>query len=515
MRHGGPFAEGGNPDDLGDGGDELPLRGWVPPDDRLWRHPSELDEAEDLLAGTDDGPPTGDADDVGLGGIDLGGIGFDETGLEVHGLLGDPTATGAPGARRSRSGSAGTARRYSRRPSATPQSVHRQPPAVLGLAAVVMAVAMVVFVADRLAVTHRTGSALTADATSLTTDVIPASQVAATVASVRSSLVGLVVTRRGHAQVETGVAMTPGDLVVTSLRAVAGASKIVAITPKGRRLPARLLGSDPTSGVSVVRVRGRVAPARFADSRAQAGQLAIAECLCQTAAPAKRPDVLKPTVAVARVEAVGVGDGNSASAGSGPVPGNRSTGPATGSSAFGAVTPSDPRGPTVPRSGSDRHDTTAVHGLLDAVESDYAPLAPDPWGSVLVNGNGQVAGILASRTENHGERFDVFVPGWLADTVASRLARDHRVVHGWLGVTGATDPTSCGAVVKSVLPGAPAEQVLTPGDVVSAVDGRAVCNWSELQAALYVISPGQPVHLSVDDAGRRRSVTVQLSASPG
>lgn len=546
MRHGSPFAEGGKPDDQGDDGDDLPLRGWLPPDDRLWRHPSELADIAHPAAGAGDSQDSQDDGGIGLGDLGLSEIGLGDLGLDDLGLsdasraelegfgavddlsVGDLSAGDlsmgdlSVGDHSARARGLGHGHGgHGHRASTMPRSAHRQLPVMLSLVAVVMAVTMVVFVADRLAVTPRTSSALTAEATSLTTEVIPASQVAATVASVRSSLVGLVVTRRDHAEVETGVAMAPGDLVVTSVPAVAGASKIVAITPNGRRVPATLVASDSTSGVSVIRVAGRVTPAHFADSRARAGQLAITECLCQSTAPAKASPVLKPTVAVARVEAVGVGDTDSDSDSSGPAVGSvpvrhrRSVtgGPVVGSDTTATSEPGPPTAPHVPTSGHDA--ATPVHGLLDAVESDYAPLAPNPWGSVLVNGDGQVAGILASRTETHGKRLDVFVPGWLADTVAALLARDHRVVHGWLGVTGATTPRVCGAVVMSVLPGAPAQKTLAPGDVVTAVDGRSVCNWSELQAALYVISPGRPVDLSVDDAGHEQSITVQLSASPG
>ena len=54
------------PDDH-DGRDETPLRGWIPPDDRLWRHPSEM------VAGRPGG--AGTTRKKALGGRELGEAG--------------------------------------------------------------------------------------------------------------------------------------------------------------------------------------------------------------------------------------------------------------------------------------------------------------------------------------------------------------------------------------------------------------------------------------------------------
>ena len=44
MERRGPFTGGDNPDDPDGAGDEagVPQRGWLSPEDRLWRHPSEV-----------------------------------------------------------------------------------------------------------------------------------------------------------------------------------------------------------------------------------------------------------------------------------------------------------------------------------------------------------------------------------------------------------------------------------------------------------------------------------------
>lgn len=463
MDSGGSFTEGGLPDEENDGSDGLPSRGWLPPDDRLWLHPSEMAKCADA----DDLPP---ASPVPTPAPDLVES-FD--GLAALDDLPTFDKLSRASARGDRPQLVGAGRGT---------GAHPRTAGIVSVAAVVVAVAMVVLMTDRITAANRSTPALTAATTSLTTAVTPTSQLQATMSDVRASLVGLVVSRHGSQHLETGVAMAPGNLVVTADAAVAGATGIVAVTAQGRRMPAKLLGTDSTSGVSVVQVHGRVDPARFSTARPQTGELAITECLCQSASAEVTNAPLTPTVVFGRIEAVGVGDDDSGSS-------SRSTDRDTGAPA-------------------------GARGLIDTVEADYAPVTADAWGDVLVNGNGQVAGILAGRTHHAGRRLDVFVPGWLAEKVAATLAVDHRIVHGWLGVTGSSEHGSCGAVVDSVIAGAPAQHALVPGDVVVGVDGRPVCNWSELQASLYVVPPDQTVDLSVDGRSGSRTVAVQLSPSP-
>lgn len=402
MDRGGSFTEGELPDDMGDGLEEgnPHLRGWVPPDDRLWLHPSEIAKMR----------PT----PLGL----------------------SPSGAPAP-------------RRVGRRSQAT----------AVAAAAVVVAVVLLVLVVDRLP--GDAPGSLPADTTSLTTALVPAPAVAAVAARLGRSIVGLVVDRPGEQSMATGAAMAPGDLVVTAAAAVAGASGVTVVSSSGRRLAATVVGSDPTTGVAVIRVHGHLDAASFAEQVA-AGQLAMTACMCdRRAVTTGHPSA---TIAVARVEAVGV----------------------------------RPVGTT---------------DLLDAIEADHVRSAA--WGAVLADGTGKVAGILDTRTSAGGQTLDVFVPGWLAADVAAKLATDHHVVHGWLGVTGSEAGGSCGALVQSVMPGTPAQSALVPGDVVVAVDGRPVCDWVELQATLYVMAPDEAVDLEVVGPSGPTTVAVALSPSPG
>jgi S1-C subfamily serine protease len=399
MDHGDPLTEGAFPDEPGEGDEEpigdLPLRGWVDPDDRLWLHPSEVAK----LAGA--GPSM------------------------------------------ARSGSSSPSRRRSGR-------------TLVGAALVV---ALLAAAAVKLPLSSGP-SPLPVNTTSLTTAVFPAAAVRAVAARLGSSLVGLVVDRGQHQTMVTGAVIHPGNLVVTGLAAVQNASVVRAVAASGRRMAASVVGTDPTTGVAVVRVSGKLPPAQFADDL-DPGQLALTECLCAHAAT--NPSMPAATVGMARVQAVGV----------------------------------QPGGP---------------HRILDALEADGT--RHDTVGSVLADGQGHVAGILESKTAVGGSRLDVFVPGWLASAVAEQLATGHRVVHGWLDVTGESVRGGCGAKVLDILTGGPANQALESGDVIVAVDGRPVCTWAQLQADLYVIAPDEPVELQLDTPNGSTTVAVALSSSP-
>ncbi len=111
----------------------------------------------------------------------------------------------------------------------------------------------------------------------------------------------------------------------------------------------------------------------------------------------------------------------------------------------------------------------------------------------------------------------------------------------WLGISGLTltpeiaeamdlDADQTGALVGEVATGSPAdkfglqgseetfetngEQVMIGGDVITAVDGKAVESMEELSAAVKAQKPGDKVELTVLRNGKEISVTVTLGERP-
>lgn len=429
MDRGSPFGFGDLPEDPDDSADEDPLagqplafRGWIPPEDRLWRHPSEL---------------------AGLGEIP------------------DPGASGDRD--RSRPERSPADRFRSDRARADRRAV--APVAVAG--AVFVAVAVITLVlADGMPGAHQdradrvSVSAAAAKVTDSTMVMVPAAAVVKMIAALRPSLVELVTVSGRHRRVGTGVALPGGDLVLTAATAVSGTARVEAVTASGRRYRARVVGSDPRSGVAVVDVDDGdgLTPAPFADETVSAGQLAVAACLCRSGTA--------PNAALAKVTDVG---------------------------------------------------TAAVEGsrphLVDAILAN-APLSADARGGVLLDADGQVIGILDTQTSSGSSTVGVFVPTPVAMGTAAQLAAGHPVVHGWLGVSATDQAGGCGAQIVQVMAGSPAQASgLRPGDVIDAVDGHQVCSLADLQGRLYVLAPEQRVELGVVTAAGATTMPATLAAS--
>jgi PDZ domain-containing protein len=72
-----------------------------------------------------------------------------------------------------------------------------------------------------------------------------------------------------------------------------------------------------------------------------------------------------------------------------------------------------------------------------------------------------------------------------------------------------------GATIGDVVPGAPAEGVLAPGDTIKQVDGERVERREDLVAAIDAMAPGDELRMVVEDEdGDRRRVRVTLGEFP-
>ena len=415
MDIGGPFGLGDSPDEfagLGFGGSEpdAPQRGWLPPEDRLWRHPSELRSS----AVTSGGHPP----------------------------------------RRARGGNrwlAATA-------------------GVVGAAAVA-SVAM--------AVTGAPGPSgprlLSASDTSLTTAVLRAptgsaaigADVVRIVDAMRPSLVTVQPDSGSSATRVTGVVLPGGALVATAAASVGDVTRFDVVSADGRHHVGKLVGTDARSGVAVIGVTDHLTAASFADESVHARQLAVAACICGGGGSGHGSGTWdEPDVAVGMVRQVGT----AATLDGGP-------------------------------------------SLVDAIEAEM-PLGPVSWGSVLLDDQGQVIGILDGQRSTGDDVFGYFVPAPLALGVADELAGSHRVARGWLGVL-CSDAVDGGAEVTTVMPGSPASTAgLRPGDVVEAVGVHPVTSLADLQARLYTSPPGTRLVLSVLRGGALTTTWVTVQASP-
>lgn len=265
----------------------------------------------------------------------------------------------------------------------------------------------------------------------------------------------------------TGVVLPGGNLAVTAAAAVGRASKVEIVTSSGQRRRVAVLGTDPHSGIAVVGTGGGLSPATFAANVVEPGELAIAACLCLAAATAKSKAANATIAALSEIRKV-----DTSAKGSGGT------------------------------------------SLIDTIEADM-PLGPAPWGGVLINGQGEVVGILDGQQKAAQGGAGVFVPAGLAVAVADELATTHTVTHGWLGIQCADVAGGGGAQITSVMAGSPAATAgLDPGDVVEAVDSEPIDSLADLQASLYTSLPGTAVKVTLVRSGQDLTTTMTLAGSP-
>jgi S1-C subfamily serine protease len=386
------------PGEGGDGGQDEPdshLRGWIDPDDRLWRHPSEV---------ADSGHP--------------------------------------------------------RSASPLPRRNHRNAVMVLvGVGAVVAVVAWVVVLLSP-ASDHPLEST-TQDSSAggpLTTLAGVQNALPVAAAATGHSIVELqATTTHGTVQL-VGVAVAEGGLVATTADLLGGVKRIDMVGAGGKLQAASVVATDKTSDVALISVPIDLPVATFADDSGV--------------------DTGTPDLALSFVSTGGHAVALRCTAGAVTDVGTAITsGPAS-------TMPSITSSPASP-----------------------ALLAGEP----LLDENGAVLGILYE--PDAGSSATTFLPSDLVVGVADDLRSEDRVVHGWLGVQGTDAPDGGGARVAEVQSGGPASHVLQVGQLIVAVDSIPVRTMAELRARLYVLAPGTPVTLSVQQPGEPKVVDVTLGTS--
>ncbi|MEM6647044.1 MAG: trypsin-like peptidase domain-containing protein [Bacteroidota bacterium] len=161
-------------------------------------------------------------------------------------------------------------------------------------------------------------------------------------------------------------------------------------------------------------------------------------------------------------------------------------------------------------------------GIEDFIQTDAA-INPGNSGGALVNLRGELVGIntaIATETGSN-EGYGFAVPTNLMQRVVSDLIAYGEVRRGILGVTieevnaiiarriGLDRVT--GVLVRNVQPGGAADQAgLLPGDVVLTINGRSVGATNELQSVVARYRPGDALNLEVWRRRALRRVDVRL-----
>jgi putative serine protease PepD len=299
-------------------------------------------------------------------------------------------------------------------------------------------------------------------------------------AKVMGSVVKIAVSTQQGAATGSGIVISKDGLIVTNNHVVGGAgqgAKITVILNDGKTVPATVKGLDPLTDLAVIHADATdLTPATLGAS----GKLAVGQGVVAIGSPFG----LQSTVTSGIVSAL-----------------DR---PVT--------------------SGDEEQDSTTV---FPAIQTDAA-INPGNSGGALIDLAGQVVGINSaiktaggsgqSAGGNIGLGFAI--PIDQAKPIIDELVAKGKATHARLGVTvgdaQSTDGLTSGARLGEATPGGAANKAgLQAGDVVTAVDGKAIASGDALVAAVRSHRPGDEVKVTFTRAGKSSEVTATLGSDDG
>jgi Do/DeqQ family serine protease len=278
----------------------------------------------------------------------------------------------------------------------------------------------------------------------------------------------------------SGIVVSPSGYILTNNHVVEKASKLQVKLSDGREFTGKVIGSDPQTDVAVVKINADNLPVMpFANSdSARVGDLCFA---------IGNPFGQDHTVTMGIVSA------------------------------------------------KNRHLEMGTH-IQNFIQTD-ASINPGNSGGALINARGELIGmntmILTGGGGNMfggGEGGNVgigfAVPSNLAKQVMDQIEKNGKVSRGYLGaelgnVTQDMAPHlglkagEEGAYIASVTPNGPgAKAGLQSGDVVTAIDGKAIHDSDDLTMSVISHSPGTNVTLDIVRNGQAMKLTVSLGTRP-
>ena len=249
--------------------------------------------------------------------------------------------------------------------------------------------------------------------------------------------------------------------VVTNEHVVNGAEKVTVVFQDGTEVPARVIGTDPSTDVAVLELEREHDSAPLplgSTSSLQLGDTVIA---------IGSPLGLQGTVTAGIVSGLG-------------------------------------------------RDIQAPNQFtIDGAVQTDAALNHGNSGGPLLDANGRVVGMNAQIASDTGANSGIgyAIPVETVKEIADELIASGKVEHPYLGV-GIEDADN-GARLVEVRSGSPAAEAgLRQGDVVTGVTGNEIGSADELREAVAARKPGDSLELTVERDGETRTVTVRLGTRP-
>ena len=270
----------------------------------------------------------------------------------------------------------------------------------------------------------------------------------------------------------SGVLVSPEGIILTNHHVISDADEIDVALSDGRKVKAKIIGSDPETDIAVLKIE---------------------------------PKQLPTPITLGKIESVHVGDvvlaiGNPFGVGQTVTSGIVS--------AMG-------------------RDHVGINTFENFIQTDAA-INPGNSGGALVDTRGNLIGINTAIYSNNGGSMGIgfAIPVNLAKQVMESILKNGGVTRGWIGVEPQNlskelseslglPSTTVGVLISGVLEGGPAARGgVKPGDVLVSVDGNSTRDVRQLLNQIAQIGPGNEATLKVLRKDKALELKVQAGKRP-
>jgi len=266
------------------------------------------------------------------------------------------------------------------------------------------------------------------------------------------------------------VIVSPSGYILTNHHVVNAADEIEVATPEGKKLLAKVVGSDPDTDLAVLRVEAQNLPAiTFGTSE----KLRVGDIVLAIGNP------------------LGIGQ----------------------TVTLGIVSALDRTG-------------LGINTFENFIQTDAA-INQGNSGGALVDARGNLVGINSAILSQTGGSIGIglAIPASMAKTVMEQIIKTGTVTRGWIGVelqqiTPALAEsfklgTQEGAIINGVLDGGPADKAgIKPGDVLVTIDGKPVVDPQSVLNSVTGIVPGSAVKVKLKRKGQDMELAVTIGRRP-
>lgn len=268
----------------------------------------------------------------------------------------------------------------------------------------------------------------------------------------------------------SGVIVSPDGYIITNYHVVKDADEIKVLLSDKREFKGRVIGSDPKTEISVVKIDSAGLPTiPWGDS----GKLQVGEVVLAVG----NPYGLNQTVTMGIVSALG-------------------------------------------------RANVGIADYEDFIQTDAA-INPGNSGGAMVNVRGELVGINTAIFSTSGgyQGIGFAIPSNMVKSVMGSLIREGKVIRGWLGVSIQTMTPDLakqfnlkeekGALVGDVVENSPAEKAgITRGDVIISYNGTRINEPNELRNIVANTLPGEKRNIKVVRENKEMTIPVVIGELP-